>query len=384
MKKTYRFYMPPVSFMGIGCLNDLGEELKNLGFKKALIVTDKTLVEIGLVNKLTHILDSVKINYVIFDETKPNPTVKNVEDGLKMLKENDCDFIISFGGGSPHDCAKGIGLVATNGGSIKDYEGVNKSQNPMMPLVAINTTAGTASEMTRFSIITDEERHVKMAIVDWHVTPIIAVNDPELMINMPKSLTAATGMDALTHAIEAYVSTDATPVTDAAALMAIKLIFKYLKRAVENGQDVEARDKMAYAEYLAGVAFNNAGLGYVHAMAHQLGGFYDLPHGVCNAVLLPHVEEYNLKVVPHRFVEIANAIGIDTEGLNDEEAGKRVIEEIKKLSKEVGIPSGLKELGAKEEDIKTLSENALKDACGLTNPKQATLEEIMAIYKAAF
>lgn len=384
MKKTFRFYMPPVSLMGVGCSNDLGAELKNYGFKKALIVTDKVLVKIGLVKRLTDILDKAEINYVIFDETKPNPTVKNVEDGLKMLNENNCDFIISIGGGSPHDCAKGIGLVATNGGSIKDYEGVNKSKKPIMPLVAINTTAGTASEMTRFSIITDEERHVKMAIVDWHVIPIMAVNDPELMVDMPKSLTAATGMDALTHAIEAYVSTDATPATDSAALMAIKLIFKFLKRAVENGKDIEARDKMAYAEYLAGVAFNNAGLGYVHAMAHQLGGFYDLPHGVCNAVLLPHVEKYNLKVVPERFVDIAEVIGIDVNGLSAEKAGEKVIEAIQNLSREIGIPSGLKELGAKEEDIKTLAENALKDACGLTNPKQATLEEIMEIYRAAF
>ncbi|ADQ39674.1 iron-containing alcohol dehydrogenase [Caldicellulosiruptor acetigenus I77R1B] len=382
--KTYRFYMPPISLMGRGCLKDVGEEIKALGYKKALIVTDKTLVKIGLVKKVTDILDDANISYVIFDETKPNPTVKNVEDGLKMLKGNNCDFIISIGGGSPHDCAKGIGLVATNGGSIKDYEGVNKACKPMLPLVAINTTAGTGSEVTRFAIITDEDRHVKMAIVDWHVTPLIAVNDPELMIEMPKSLTAATGMDALTHAIEAYLSTDATPVTDASALMAIELIFKYLKKAVENGNDIEAREKMAYAEYLAGVAFNNAGLGYVHAMAHQLGGFYDLPHGVCNAVLLPHVLAYNLKVVPHRFIDIAKAMGIDVQGVSTEKAGEMVIESIKALSKEIGIPSGLKELGVKEEDIRTLAENALKDACGLTNPKQATVEEIIEIYKSAF
>ena len=382
--KTYRFYMPPISLMGRGCLKDVGQEIKALGYKKALIVTDKALVKIGLVKKVTDMLDEANINYVIFDETKPNPTVKNVEDGLKMLKDNNCDFLISIGGGSPHDCAKGIGLVATNGGSIKDYEGVNKSQKPMLPLVAINTTAGTGSEVTRFAIITDEDRHVKMAIVDWHVTPLIAVNDPELMIEMPKSLTAATGMDALTHAIEAYLSTDATPVTDASALMAIELIFKYLKKAVENGNDIEAREKMAYAEYLAGVAFNNAGLGYVHAMAHQLGGFYDLPHGVCNAVLLPHVLAYNFKAVPHRFIDIAKALGIDVQGASQEKVGEMVIEGIKDLSTGIGIPAGLKELGAKDEDIRTLAENALKDACGLTNPRQATVEEIMEIYKAAF
>ncbi|AZR74925.1 L-threonine dehydrogenase [Anoxybacter fermentans] len=375
--------MPPVSLMGPGCLKDLGKEIVNLGLKKALIVTDKVLVQIGLVNQLTEVLTSEGIEYVIYDGTQPNPTVKNVEDGLKMLKENNCDFLISFGGGSPHDCAKGIGIVATNGGSIKDYEGVNKSTKPMLPLVAVNTTAGTASEMTRFCIITDEERHVKMAIVDWHTTPILAVNDPLLMVGMPKSLTAATGMDALTHAIEAYVSTEATPVTDACALMAIELISKYLRRAVENGEDYEARDKMAYAEFLAGMAFNNASLGYVHAMAHQLGGFYDLPHGVCNAVLLPHVQRFNAKVVPERFINIARAMGENVEGLSAEEAAKKAIEAIVKLASDIGIPSGLKELGVKEEDIKTLSENALKDACGLTNPKQASLEEIMEIYKQA-
>ncbi|AZR74155.1 L-threonine dehydrogenase [Anoxybacter fermentans] len=383
MEKTFRFFMPPVSLMGPGCLKDLGKEIVNLGLKKALIVTDKVLVQIGLVNQLTEVLTSEGIEYVIYDGTQPNPTVKNVEDGLKMLKENNCDFLISFGGGSPHDCAKGIGIVATNGGSIKDYEGVNKSTKPGLPLIAVNTTAGTASEMTRFCIITDEERHVKMAIVDWHTTPILAVNDPLLMVGMPKSLTAATGMDALTHAIEAYVSTEATPVTDACALMAIELISKYLRRAVENGEDYEARDKMAYAEFLAGMAFNNASLGYVHAMAHQLGGFYDLPHGVCNAVLLPHVQRFNAKVVPERFINIARAMGENVEGLSAEEAAEKAIEAIVKLASDIGIPSGLKELGVKEEDIKTLSENALKDACGLTNPKQASLEEIMEIYKQA-
>ncbi|SHK59953.1 L-threonine dehydrogenase [Tepidibacter formicigenes] len=383
MNKTYKFYMPSINLMGPGSLKDAGEEISSLGLKKALIVTDKILVEIGLVNELTKVLVDNNIGYVIFDKTQPNPTVKNVEDGLALLKENNCDLIISFGGGSPHDCAKGIGIVASNGGSIKDYEGVNKSTKPMIPLVAINTTAGTASEMTRFCIITDEDRHIKMAIVDYHTTPTIAVNDPLLMINMPKSLTAATGMDALTHAIEAYVSTEATPITDTCALMAIELISKYLRKAVKNGQDQEARDKMAYAEFLAGMAFNNASLGYVHAMAHQLGGFYDLPHGVCNAILLPHVQEYNAKIVPERFIDIAKAMGENIENLTPQEASERAINSIRKLSLDIGIPSGLEELGAKEEDIKTLSENALKDACGLTNPKQASLEDIMTIYKNA-
>ena len=380
---TFKFFMPPVSMMGSGSLKDCGSDIAELGLKKALIVTDKVLVDIKLVDKLAEVLDNVGIEYVIYDGTQPNPTVGNVNEGLELIKEHICDFVISFGGGSPHDCAKGIALVATNGGSIKDYEGVDKSKKPQLPLVAVNTTAGTASEMTRFCIITDEERHIKMAIVDKNTTPIMAVNDPDMMMAMPKSLTAATGMDALTHAVEAYVSTIATPVTDACALMAIELISKYLRAAVEDGSNEVARDKMAYAEYLAGMAFNNASLGYVHAMAHQLGGFYDLPHGVCNAVLLPHVQEYNAKVVPNRLKDVAKAMGADVDGLDDTEGSKKAVEMIKVLSRDVEIPAGLIDLGVKKEDIKILSENALKDACGLTNPKQASLEEICSIYTSA-
>ncbi len=380
---SYKFFMPSVNCMGPNCLEDAGKDIQGLGFKKALIVTDRILNEIGLVNKMTGVLAANQIDWVIFDETQPNPTVGNVEAGLKLLKENNCDFVISFGGGSPHDCAKGIALVATNGGSIKDYEGVDVSKKPQLPLVAVNTTAGTASEMTRFCIITDEARHIKMAIVDKNTTPILAVNDPLLMINMPKSLTAATGMDALTHAVEAYVSTIATPITDACALKAIKLISDYLRIAVEDGKNEQARDMMAYAEFLAGMAFNNASLGYVHAMAHQLGGFYDLPHGVCNAVLLPHVQAYNAKVAPERLKDVAEAMGIDTSAMTAEQGAQAAIDAIKKLSADINIPAGLTELGAKEEDLPTLAVNALKDACGLTNPKQATHEEIVGIYKDA-
>lgn len=341
------------------------------------------LCDIKLVDKLTDVLDTNNIQYAIYNETKPNPTVTNVDDGLELLKKEECDFVISFGGGSPHDCGKGIALLATNGGNIKDYEGVNMSPKPQLPLVAINTTAGTASEMTIFSIITDEERHIKMALVDKHLNPIMAVNDPLLMTAMPKSLTAATGMDALTHAVEAYVSTAATPITDACALMAMKLISNHLRDAVADGSNEEARDKMAYAEYLAGMAFNNAVLGYVHAMAHQLGGFYDLPHGVCNAVLLPYVQEYNAQVVPGKLKEVAQAMGIDVSKMNDKQGAQAAISAIKELSKDIDIPQGLTSLGVKEDDIKVLSENALKDACGFTNPKQATLEEIMTIFKNA-
>jgi alcohol dehydrogenase len=253
----------------------------------------------------------------------------------------------------------------------------------MTPLIAINTTAGTASEMTRFCIITNTDTHVKMAIVDWRCTPLIAVDDPVLMLGKPPALTAATGMDALTHAVEAYVSTIATPITDACAEKAIRLIAEWLRPAVAMGANIEARDAMCYAQYLAGMAFNNASLGYVHAMAHQLGGFYNLPHGVCNAILLPSVCDFNMIACPDRFADIAEFMGVDTTGMPVTEAAKAGIDAIRELSVSIGIPAGLKELDVKEEDLKTMAENAQKDACMLTNPRKATLDQVIDIYKTA-
>lgn len=378
------FFIPSVNMIGSGCLNDAVENIKSKNFKHALIVSDAMLEKLGVVGKIADLLNKANIKTSVFAGAQPNPTVGNVEAGLKVLHDNQCDFIISLGGGSPHDCAKGIALVASNGGKIADYEGVDRSAKPQMPLVAINTTAGTASEMTRFCIITDEARHIKMAIVDKHVTPILSVNDPDLMIEKPKSLTAATGMDALTHAIEAYVSTAATPITDACALKAVNLIHLHLREAVNNGKNIEAREQMAYAQFLAGMAFNNASLGYVHAMAHQLGGFYDLPHGVCNAVLLPHVQSFNAKVSAHRLKDVAAQMGIDVAKMNDEQAAEACINAIKQLAKEIGIPAGLSDLGAKKEDILTLATNALNDACGLTNPRRASHAEISEIFSSAF
>ncbi|MCS6190925.1 L-threonine dehydrogenase [Shewanella baltica] len=378
-----KFFIPSVNVLGQGAVDDAIGDIKTLGFKHALIVTDKPLVKIGLVGEVAEKLGQNGITSTIYDGVQPNPTVTNVEAGLALLKANKCDFVISLGGGSPHDCAKGIALVATNGGSIKDYEGLDQSAKPQLPLVAINTTAGTASEMTRFCIITDEARHIKMAIVDKHTTPLLSVNDPELMLKKPASLTAATGMDALTHAVEAYVSIAANPITDACAIKAMELIQANLVNAVENGQDINAREQMAYAQFLAGMAFNNASLGYVHAMAHQLGGFYDLPHGVCNALLLPHVQEYNAQVVPARLKDIAKAMGVDVSGMTDEQGASSAIAAIKKLSVAVKIPENLTLLGVKAEDIPTLADNALKDACGFTNPKQATHAEICQIFTNA-
>lgn len=377
------FYIPSVNIIGADVLNDAMNTMVEYGFRRTLIVTDTMLTRLGMAGNIQNALQERAIFSVIYDGTQPNPTTENVAEGLKLLQENNCDSVISLGGGLPHDCAKGIALVAANGGDIRDYEGVDRSAKPQLPMIAINTTAGTASEMTRFCIITDAERHIKMAIVDKHVTPLLSVNDSTLMMGMPKSLTAATGMDALTHAIEAYVSIAATPITDACALKAVTMISENLTVAVEDGSNAQAREAMAYAQFLAGMAFNNASLGYVHAMAHQLGGFYNLPHGVCNAVLLPHVQVFNSQVAAARLRDCAAAMGVNVEGLNDAEGAAACIDAIRTLAQQVNIPAGLRDLGVKEEDIPLLATNALKDACGLTNPIQATHEQIVAIFHAA-
>ena len=377
---TSQFFMPSNNILGQGALAEGLTQIAQLGFKKAFLVTDAPLVQMGMAQQVADRLAEKGIEYVIFDGVKPNPTVGNVNAGLEQLNKAQADFIISLGGGSVHDCAKGIALVASNGGQIEDYEGLNQSKKPQMTLIAINTTAGTASEMTRFTIITDESRHVKMAIVDSNVTPFLSINDSELMEGMPAGLTAATGMDALTHAVEAYVSTIASPITDACALKAIALVARYLPTAVREPNNKEAREQMAYAQFLAGMAFNNASLGYVHAMAHQLGGFYDLPHGVCNALLLPHVEAFNMSVASERLNEVGQVLGANNSDLKDLD----VIAAIKKLADIVGIPKSLEELGVKREDFDTLADNALKDVCGLTNPVQASHAEIVGIFENAF
>ncbi|AOE64404.1 L-threonine dehydrogenase [Pseudomonas corrugata] len=378
------FFIPAVNVMGLGCLDEAMTAIRNYGFRKALIVTDTGLAKAGVAGKVADLLAQQDIESVIFDGAKPNPSIANVENGLGLLKESRCDFVVSLGGGSPHDCAKGIALCATNGGQIRDYEGVDRSGKPQLPLIAINTTAGTASEMTRFCIITDESRHVKMAIVDRNVTPLMSVNDPALMVAMPKGLTAATGMDALTHAVEAYVSTAATPITDACALKAITLISNNLRLAVRDGNDLAARENMAYAQFLAGMAFNNASLGFVHAMAHQLGGFYDLPHGVCNAVLLPHVQSFNASVCATRLTDVGRAMGVDTLRSSPEEGAQAAIAAIVSLARDVEIPAGLRELGVRLVDVPVLAANALKDACGLTNPRAADQRQIEEIFRNAF
>ncbi|GAB6176270.1 iron-containing alcohol dehydrogenase [Desulfobaculum senezii] len=383
------FFIPSVTLVGIGAHKEIPARITALGGKKPLLVTDKGITKVGITQQIVDLLKANGMDCVVYDETVPNPTDKNVHDGVKVYEKNGCDSLITLGGGSSHDCGKGIGLVVSNGGKIHDFEGIDKSTKPMPPYVAVNTTAGTASEMTRFCIITDTSRKVKMAIVDWRVTPGIALDDPTLMMGMPPALTAATGMDALTHAVEAYVSTIATPLTDACAEKAIKLIFTFLRRAVANGQDIEAREGMCYAQYLAGMAFNNASLGHVHAMAHQLGGYYDLPHGECNAILLPHVEQFNLIACVERFAEMAEWMGEDISGMSKRDAAERCLHAIRVLSADVGIPANLTELGKRygkdvqKKDIATMADNAQKDACGLTNPRCPTDDDVRRIYEQA-
>jgi alcohol dehydrogenase len=388
-EEVYGYFIPSVTLIGIGAAKEIPAKIKALGGSKPLIVTDKGITGAGITKQITDLLDKAEMKYVVFDETIPNPTDKNVEAGVAVYKKNSCDSLITLGGGSSHDCGKGVGLVIANGGRIQDFEGVDKSTKPMPPYVAVNTTAGTASEMTRFCIITDTSRKVKMAIVDWRCTPGIALDDPLLMMGMPPALTAATGMDALTHAVEAYVSTIATPMTDSAAEKAIELIATHLRPAVANGQDIVAREGMCYAQYLAGMAFNNASLGHVHAMAHQLGGFYDLPHGECNAILLPHVSKFNLIAKMDRFVKIAQLMGENVDGLSPRAAAELALSAIKKLSTDIGIPDGLIALGKRygkdvsAKDIDTMTGNAQKDACGMTNPRTPTDNDVKEIYKAA-
>lgn len=378
------YYVPPINLLGKGCLKQAAGELNAMGFKKAFISTDKFLTENGTVKRVTDMLKEIGIEYVVFNESKPNPTIKNVENGLEILKSEECDVVISIGGGSPQDCGKAIAILATNGGCMKEYEGVNKSKNKCLPVIAITTTAGTSAEVTINYVITDEDRHVKMIMVDSNSLATMTVNDPELMVSMPASLTAATGMDALTHAIEAVVAKGSNDVTDATALYAIEQIFQFLPKAVTDGNDIEAREQMCYACYLNGIAFSNAGLGNVHAMAHQLGGLYDLPHGVCNAMLLPVVEEENAKYDPQKFRVIASQIGFNPEGKSDKECVDYVIGRIRTLSEEVGIPKSLKDVGVLNPDFSTLAENAMKDACAGANPVYFDKETLIRLYQKIY
>ena len=378
-----RFLMPPISLIGCGASKAVGDYLKTLGGKKALIVTDKGLAKIGVADTIKKYIEEAGLQAVIYDGAEPNPTDLNVADGLKAYQTNGCDAIVSLGGGSSHDCGKGIGIVATNGGKIHDFKGIDTVTKPMPPFIAINTTAGTGSEVTPAAVITNTENHVKMVVWSINVSANVAIDDPELMVGMPPALTAATGMDALTHAVEAYVSLGHNPKADALALKAIEFIAKYLRKAVANGQNLEARTGMAYAEYLAGEAFSSAGLGIAHSLAHQPGSFIGLPHGVCNAIFLPLVCEFNMNACLERYADIAAAMGEEVIGLTPRDAALLGIEAIRTLSEDIGIPSGLTELGMKAEDIPEMAEWAMKEVCTPTNPRTTTLKDMIALYNQA-
>jgi alcohol dehydrogenase len=375
--------MPPISLIGCGASKAVGDYLKTLGGKKALIVTDKGLAKIGVADTIKKYIEEAGLQAFIYDGAEPNPTDLNVADGLKAYQANGCDAIVSLGGGSSHDCGKGIGIVATNGGKIHDFKGIDTVTKPMPPFIAINTTAGTGSEVTPAAVITNTENHVKMVVWSINVSANVAIDDPELMVGMPPALTAATGMDALTHAVEAYVSLGHNPKADALALKAIEFIAKYLRKAVANGHNIEARTGMAYAEYLAGEAFSSAGLGIAHSLAHQPGSFIGLPHGVCNAIFLPLVCEFNMNACLERYADIAAAMGEDIIGLTPRDAALLGIEAIRTLSEDIGIPSGLTELGMKAEDIPEMAEWAMKEVCTPTNPRATTLKDMIELYNKA-
>lgn len=383
MLAVRKIYWPALNIVGPGALSEGIQEIAKMNLGKALIVTDKGIIEAQIIDDVTKKLTENNLEFAIFSEVSPNPTVKNVNEGLELLKKENCDYIISLGGGSPQDTAKAIGILATNGGDIRDYNGVFLSKNKSLPIIAINTTSGTASEVTINYVITDEEKKVKMVIVDSNSLATISINDPELMLKKPKQLTAATGMDALTHAIEAYTTLGAYRLSDALTLESIKIIGESLENAVENGEDLEARSKMAWGSFIAGLAFSNCGLGIVHSMAHQLGSEYNLPHGVANAILLPEVVEYNLSSNYKKFKEIAEALGENVKLLSDEEGAKKAVEAIRKLSNKIDIPK-LKDTKFNLEDIQKLSNQAFNDICTGGNPKKVTVEAIENIYLKAY
>lgn len=380
---VFALKLPRITLMGEGAVADSIAQLATFSVKKALVVSDSTLVKLGLLDSLEAALKRNGIDYVIFDKLTPNPTATQVREGTALYKAQECDSFVAIGGGSSIDAAKAIRIMAANPGDITDYNGVEKVQNPGAPFVAIGTTAGTAAEMTSNSVIIDEENQVKMVIIDNTQIPDIAVNDPLLMTGLPADVTAATGMDALTHAIEAYVTPGAHPLTDHSALESIRLIGKWLPVAVKDGKNIEARSNMAYAQYLAGMAFNSAGLGLVHAMAHQPGATHNLPHGVCNAILLPLVCEFNAEQTPDRFKDIAAALGGDVTGLSSKRGAALCLTLIRDLSATVGIPRGFSALGIEANAIDSWTGKAMEDPCLPGNPRVPTPAEVKALFVRA-
>ncbi len=380
-----RMVLNETSYFGAGCRAELAGELARRGMKKAFVVSDKDLVKFGVAKKVTDVLDGAGVAYTLFDDVKANPTIANVQAGLAKFRAYAPDVIVAVGGGSVIDTAKAIAVIATNPefADVKSLEGTASTKNRCFPLVAFATTSGTAAEVTINYVITDEEAGRKLVCVDPNDIPMIAFNDAEMLMSMPKGLTAATGMDALTHAIEAYITPGATPVSDMMTWNSIKFIADNLEKAVKDGSDAAAREGMAYGSYVAGMAFSNVGLGIVHSMAHPLGARYDIAHGVANALLLPFVMEYNKPAARKKFGDIARAMGVDVKGMSEEEAADAAIEAVRKLSKAIGIPQRLTEIGIREEQLPQLAEDAFIDPCTGGNPRKTSVAEILEIYKKA-
>lgn len=381
-----RMILNQTSYFGAGSVASIVDEIKGRGFKKALVVTDKDLIRFHVAEKVTGLLDKAGLAYEIFSDVKANPSVGIIKMGVEAFKKAGADYLIAIGGGSPTDTSKAIGIIINNPefADVVSLEGVAATKKPCVPIIAIPTTAGTAAEVTINYVITDEAKKRKFVCVDPHDIPVVAVIDSEMMSSMPKGLTAATGMDALTHAIEGYITKGAWELTDMLHLKAIEVISRSLRGAVENTKD--GREGMALGQYIAGMGFSNVGLGIVHSMAHSLGGFYNTPHGIANAVLLPYVMEYNASATGDKYRQIARAMGVaDTEKMSVEEARKAAIDAVRQLSVDVGIPQKMRELkDVKEEDLPALAEMSFADVCTGGNPRETSVEDILGIYKNAF
>ena len=375
-----RFVLNETSYHGAGAIKEIATEVKGRGFKKAFVCSDPDLIKFGVTKKVTDVLDNADIDYEIYSEIKPNPTIENVQTGVAAFKASGADCIIAIGGGSSMDTAKAIGIIIKNPdfADVRSLEGVAPTTNKCVPIIAVPTTAGTAAEVTINYVITDTEKNRKMVCVDPKDIPIVAVVDPDMMSSMPKGLTAATGMDALTHAIEGYITAGAWELSDMFHLKAIEIISNSLRGAVENTP--EGREGMALSQYVAGMGFSNVGLGIVHSMAHPLGALYDTPHGVANAIILPTVMEYNAPATGEKYRNIAKAMGVDgVESMTLDEARKAAVNAVKKLSKDVGIPENLKDI-VKPEDVDFLAQSAYDDACRPGNPRETSVEEIKELY----
>ena len=375
------------SYFGAGCRESIAIEAARRGFKKAFFVTDKDLIRFKVADKVIEVFEKNNIPYEIYSDVKANPTIANVQNGVAAFTASGADFIVALGGGSAIDTAKGIGIVFNNPefADVKSLEGVADTKKKAVPTFALPTTAGTAAEVTINYVIIDEDAKKKMVCVDPNDIPAVAIVDPELMYSMPKGLTAATGMDALTHAIESYITPGAWVMSDMLELKAIEMIAANLKAAVDNGNDPVAREAMSQAQYIAGMGFSNVGLGIVHSMAHPLGAHYDTPHGVANALLLPYVMEYNAESpAAPKYINIAKAMGVDTTGMTEAEGVKAAVEAVKQLSLSIGIPQKLNEIGVRKEDLHTLAVDAFNDVCTGGNPRPTSIEEIEALYNLAY